>query len=161
MVCGGVRAVKCVAIILTPYAWGVVCAHFTHKKKNFLRLSLGSNQYRAGRVYDLCFMTGAPEGSTESCSGEGRNQTCEPWFTRHSTYLLHQRGSQKCGFSMDSRKGLWFVCVFYDRSSRSLNRKWFYGEAGNRSCDLWFTRHRRLLTIGTKLFKLCKCFDMV
>ena len=33
--------------------------------KNFLWLSLGSNQYLAGRVYDLCvyFMTGALEGS--------------------------------------------------------------------------------------------------
>ena len=29
---------------------------------------MGSNQYWAGRVYDLCvyFMTGIPEGSTES-----------------------------------------------------------------------------------------------
>ena len=29
---------------------------------------MGSNQYWAGRVYGLClyFMTGAPEGSTES-----------------------------------------------------------------------------------------------
>ena len=29
---------------------------------------MGSNQYWAGRVYDLCvyFMTGTPEGSTES-----------------------------------------------------------------------------------------------
>ena len=29
---------------------------------------MGSNQYRAMRVYDLCvyFMTGTPEGSTES-----------------------------------------------------------------------------------------------
>ena len=33
--------------------------------KKFLWLSLGSNQYRAGRVYDKCvyFMTGAPEGA--------------------------------------------------------------------------------------------------
>ena len=36
--------------------------------KNFLRLSLCSNQYRAGRVYDLCvyFMTGAAEGQITS-----------------------------------------------------------------------------------------------
>ena len=29
---------------------------------------MGSNQYWAGRVYDLCvyYMTGTPEGSTES-----------------------------------------------------------------------------------------------
>ena len=34
------------------------------KHSHFLWLSLGSNQYRAGRVCALCvyFMTGAPEG---------------------------------------------------------------------------------------------------
>ena len=38
------------------------------KKKNFLCFSMGRNQYWAGRVYDLCvyYMTGTPEGSTES-----------------------------------------------------------------------------------------------
>ena len=35
------------------------------------------------------FMTGAPEGSNESGSEEARNRICYPWFTRHSTYLLH------------------------------------------------------------------------
>ena len=36
--------------------------------KNVLWLSLGSNQYQAGRVYDLCvyFMTGAPEGASNN-----------------------------------------------------------------------------------------------
>ena len=48
-----------------------------------------------------------------------------------------------CGFSMDSYQ-YWAgrvygcVCVFYDGNSRRLNRKWFYGEAGNRTCDPWF-----------------------
>ena len=34
----------------------------------FCGFSMGSNQYWAGRVYDLCvyYMTGTPEGSTES-----------------------------------------------------------------------------------------------
>ena len=38
------------------------------KKKTFCGFSMGRNQYWAGRVYDLCFyyMTGTPEGSTES-----------------------------------------------------------------------------------------------
>ena len=38
------------------------------KNKHFCGFSMGSNQYWAGRVYDLCvyFMTGTPEGSTES-----------------------------------------------------------------------------------------------
>ena len=38
------------------------------KKKTFCCVSMGSNQYWAGRVYDLCvyYMTGTPEGSTES-----------------------------------------------------------------------------------------------
>ena len=48
---------------------------------------MGSNQYWAGRVYDLCvyFMTGTPKGSTESglIYGEAGNRTCDPWFTRH------------------------------------------------------------------------------
>ena len=34
------------------------------------------------------------------------------------------------------------VCLLYDWNSRRLNQKWFYGEAGNRTCDPWFTRHR-------------------
>ena len=53
---------------------------------------MGSNQYWAGRVYDLCvyFMTGTPEGSTESgfIDKPGilrvkhfvRTQTCSPTF---------------------------------------------------------------------------------
>ena len=37
-------------------------------KKTLCGFSMGSNQYWAGRVYDLCvyYMTGTPEGSTES-----------------------------------------------------------------------------------------------
>ena len=48
------------------------------RKKTFLLLFLSSNQYRAGRFYDLCvyFMTRAPEGSTENGSGEAGNRTC-------------------------------------------------------------------------------------
>ena len=36
--------------------------------KAFCGFSMGRNQYWAGRVYDLCvyYMTGTPEGSTES-----------------------------------------------------------------------------------------------
>ena len=45
------------------------------------------------------------------------------------------------------REGLWFVCLLYDGSTRRLTESgfmWFYGfygEAGNRTCDRWFTRH--------------------
>ena len=45
------------------------------------------------------------------------------------------------------REGLWFVCLLYDGSTRRLTESgfmwflWFYGEAGNRTCDPWFTRH--------------------
>ena len=57
----------------------------------FCGFFLSSNQYWDGRVYGLCvyFMTGAPEGSTESGSGEAGVQTCDPWFTRHNAYPLH------------------------------------------------------------------------
>ena len=46
---------------------------------------MGSNQYWAGRVYDMCVyhMTGAPEGSPNCFYGEARNRTCDPWFARH------------------------------------------------------------------------------
>ena len=41
----------------------------------------------------MCFFkTGAPEDPTESGSGEAGDRTCNPWFTRHSTYPLHQGG---------------------------------------------------------------------
>ena len=38
------------------------------KNKSFCGFSMGSNQYWAGRIYDLCvyYMTGTPKGSTES-----------------------------------------------------------------------------------------------
>ena len=38
------------------------------QKKTFCGFPMDSNQYWAGRVYELCvyFMTGTPEGSTES-----------------------------------------------------------------------------------------------
>ena len=40
----------------------------TKKKQTYCGFSMGSNQYWAGNVCDLCvyFMTGTPEGSTES-----------------------------------------------------------------------------------------------
>ena len=44
------------------------CSKKKKKKKTFCGFSMGSNQYWAGKVYDLCvyFMTGTPQGSTES-----------------------------------------------------------------------------------------------
>ena len=43
-----------------------VCRHLL--ATSFCCFSMGRNQYWAGRVYDLCvyYMTGTPEGSTES-----------------------------------------------------------------------------------------------
>ena len=50
---------------------------------------MGSNQYWAGRVYDLLvyYMTASPEGSTES--GFMEKPGFEP---RHSAYPLHHGG---------------------------------------------------------------------
>ena len=45
-----------------------------------------------------------------------------------------------CGVTSTGLWGLWFVFVFYDWSTRRLNRKWFHGEAGNWTCDPWFLR---------------------
>ena len=63
----------------------------TTKKQGF---SMGSNQYWAGRVYDLCvyFMTGTPKGSTES----------------------KKKTKKLCGFSMGSNQywaGRVYGCV--------------------------------------------------
>ena len=57
------------------------------KNKLFVA-SLCSNQYRPGRVYDLCvyFMMGAPKGSTESGSGEAGNP--KPILTNIISLLL-------------------------------------------------------------------------
>ena len=64
----------------TPGLQGIALIHYTtgasllstKKKKTFCGFSMGSNQYWAGRVYDMCvyYMTGTPEGSTESGSME-------------------------------------------------------------------------------------------
>ena len=35
-----------------------------------------------------------------------------------------------------------FICWFLCREHPKPHQKWFYGEAGNRTCDPWFTRHR-------------------
>ena len=45
-------------------------------------------------------MTGTPEGSTESISGEARNQTCDPWFTRQSAYPLHHGAIMNVGYML-------------------------------------------------------------
>ena len=44
------------------------CILTKRKKTTFCGFSMGRNQYWAGRVYDMCvyYMTGTPEGSTES-----------------------------------------------------------------------------------------------
>ena len=123
-------------------------------KKNFLWLSLGRNQYRQEGLWFVCLLyDGSTRRLTESgfmwFYGEAGNRTCDPWFTRHSAYQLHHGGKKKkkktfCGFSM-GRNQYWagrvYVCLLYDGNTRRLNRKWFYGEAGNRTCDPWFTRH--------------------
>ena len=61
-------------------------------------------------------------------------------------FSFRQCAKDFCGFSM-GRNQYWAgrvydLCVLlYDGNSRRLNRKWFYGEAGNWTCDPWFTRH--------------------
>ena len=81
---------------VTPGLQGIALIHYTTgASQSFCGFSMGSNQYWAGRVYDLCiyYMTGTPEGSIESVFyGEAGNRTCDPWFTRHSAYPLHHGG---------------------------------------------------------------------
>ena len=102
--------------------------------KTFCGFSMGSNQYWAGRVYDLCFyfMTGTPEGLNES--GLMEKPGIEPAIPglqdiglSPTPRRLHKTFS---GFSMGSNQ-FWAgrvygcVCVFYDGNSRRLNRKFF------------------------------------
>ena len=57
----------------TPGLQGIALIHYTTGASSlgifFCGFSMSRNQYLAGRVYDLCvyYMTGTPEGSTESC----------------------------------------------------------------------------------------------
>ena len=104
---------------------------------------MGRNQYWAGRVYDLCvyYMTGTPEGSTESGFMEKPGfEPATPGLQKNFLWLSLGRNQYR-------REGLWFVCLLYDESTRRLTESgfmWFYvfyGEAGNRTCDPWFTRH--------------------
>ena len=67
-------------------------------------------------------MTGNPEGSTESG-------------------FMEKLGIEPATPGLQGSGGFMVMCVLYDGKSRRLNRKWFYGEAGNRTCDPWFTRH--------------------
>ena len=99
------------------------------------------------------YMTGTPEGSTES--GFMEKPGIEPatpglqgialiHYTTGAS--LHKKKKKTfCGFSM-GRNQYWAgrvydLCVYYMMGTPELNRKWFYGEAGNRTCDPWFTRH--------------------
>ena len=52
----------------TFYIHTIYTLSMVRQKKTFCGFSMGRNQYLAGRVYDLCvyYMTGTPEGSTES-----------------------------------------------------------------------------------------------
>ena len=85
--------------------------------------------------------------------GEAGNRTCDPLFTRHSTYPLHHGAS---AFSLGKKQlflafpwvetstgpGGFMICVLVLlREHPKAHRKWFYGEAGNRTCDPCFTRH--------------------
>ena len=39
------------------------------------------------------YISGAPEGSSDSGSGEARDRTCGPLFTSHRAYPLHKEAS--------------------------------------------------------------------
>ena len=80
-------------------------------------------------------------GTSQFISGEQGNR-----YPLGRPHCKKKTNKTFCGFSMGRNKcwagkGLRFACLLYDGSSRRLNRKWFYGEAGNQTCDPWFTRH--------------------
>ena len=134
---------------------------------------MGSNQYWAGRVYDFCvdYMTGTPEGSTES--GFMEKPGIEPAtpglqgialihyttgsFHSFETYFFLWPCSMAVpvlagwvyGFVVvcpGTPEGSTGSCSGFKASQKtgqqlkvSSDR---LGEARNRTCDPWFTRHR-------------------
>ena len=84
----------------------------------FCGFSMGRNQYWAGRVYDLCvyYMTGTPEGSTES--GFMEKPGIEPATPGlQGIALIHYTTKTFCGFFM-GRNQYWAgrvydLCVNY------------------------------------------------
>ena len=99
----------------------------------------------------MCFyyMTGTPEGSTESGFMEKPGiEPATPGLQGIARIHYTTGASQKLFVAFplvetSTGPGGFMICVFllYDGNSRRLNRKWFYGEAGIRTCDPWFTRH--------------------
>ena len=93
----------------TPGLQGIVLIHYTTGASLNYKTFCGFpwvETSTAGRGYDLCvyYMMGVPEGAPKVVLcvflwfyGEARYRTCDPWFTRHSTYLLHHGGFS--GFS--------------------------------------------------------------
>ena len=85
------------------YGW-LVRKVFKLYGSTFCGFSMGRNQYCAGRVYDLCvyYMTGTPEGSTESDFMEKPGiEPATPGL--QGTALIHYTMGQKkkklfCGF---------------------------------------------------------------
>ena len=100
---------------------------------------MGSNQYWARRVYDLCvyLMTGTPEGSTKS--GFMEKPGIEP-ATLGLQDILHHDGFSLifkktfCGFSMGSNQywagRVYDVCLLYDGSTRRLTESGFMEKPG-------------------------------
>ena len=87
---------------------------------------------REGLWFVCVLYDGRTKGSTQSISGEAENRTCDPWFTRYSTYPLHLFVAFLC-INQFRRVGLRFVLVLC-REHPKAHRKWFYGEAVNRTC---------------------------
>ena len=124
-------------------------------------------------------MTGTPEGSTESVFyGEAGNRTSNTWLTRFITYTTaaYTKWAEgnclwSCSLAVQVLAG-WFydfvgLCPGTPKGSTSSGsgfkasqktgqRLKFLsdrlGEAGNRTCDPRFTRHRFILTPKKKLF---------
>ena len=83
---------------------------------------------------------GTPEGSTGSGSGFKASQKTGQRLKVSSDKLF-------CGFpwiETSTAGRVYDLCVYYMTGAPEGSPKvvlWFYGEAGNRTCDPWFTRH--------------------
>ena len=110
------------------------------KKKNFLWLSLGRNQYRREGLWFVCLLY---DGSTRRLTGFKEKPGIEPATPGlqgialiHYTTGASEKQKKKnflwlsLGSNQYRREGLWFVCLLYDGSTRRLTESGFMEKPG-------------------------------
>ena len=98
---------------------------------------LGLNQFcLVGLRFVVVLKLELPKAHRKWFYGKARNRTCDPWFTRHSTYPLHHRGWGKnfllafLGLNQFCWVGLRYVCWFHDGNTQRLTKSGFMEKPG-------------------------------